>query len=231
MIPSPTKLIEPLLSAQFWRSQRAAFLGRRFDRRYGTDTLAQMPVAAMRGIEPALARHAVHYEASAIPKVRRALTILRRELGRDLSKFSFVDFGSGKGLVVMMASLFEFRQVQGVEMAPDLHAIAVRNLDLFGGAHPRRAPSSLRCEDALRFDPPEGDLVAYLYNPFDATLLEQFVARLVDGVAHGSELIVVYVNPLHRHVFERTSRFRPLFDDDRVSVLRRERPVKSAVDA
>ena len=112
-----------------------------FDARYGTDTRRQLPVAAMRDVPDALAAHAVHYEASAIPKLRQALAAVRARSRGRVPAFSFLDVGSGKGLVVMLASRHPFREVVGVEMAPELHAIAERN----AAASPQRMPTPRRC--------------------------------------------------------------------------------------
>ena len=47
----------------------------------------------------------------------------------------------------------------------------------------------------------------YLYNPFDATLLVPFAARLEAAVRPDREILVAYVNPLHRQVFDRPDRY------------------------
>src|SRR3954454_9805602 len=41
----------------------------------------------------------------------------------------FVDVGSGKGKLLLLASHFEFADIVGVEYAPGLHEVAVRNID------------------------------------------------------------------------------------------------------
>lgn len=213
-------LIAPLLSGPFWRSKHAEWQAVRFDRRWQTDTLVKMRVAAMQGVSADLAVHAVHYEGSSIPKLQRALQVVQRQLAAALAQYSFVDFGSGKGLVVMLASRYPFQHVYGVEMSPDLHAIAESNIRKFRAQNPDCAPVSLSCGDALAFDLPRENLVAYLYNPFDAFLMQRCVARLVDAAGHGRGLIVVYVNPLHREIFARDGRFHALCDDATLCVFR-----------
>jgi hypothetical protein len=212
-------LVAPLFSGVFWRATIAARQGRAFDRRHGTDTVERLPVAAMRDVPIDLARHAVHYEPSALPKLQRALRVVVRTLGARLPEFSFVDIGSGKGLVVMLASRHPFRLVLGVEMAPELHAIAERNLARYriGG---RSAPSRVVQGDALRVELPPGNLVVYLYNPFDAAVLEPFVDRLADVAADGRELLIVYVNPQHAHLLEDPRRLEPVFADAHLRVYR-----------
>ncbi|MEO5822576.1 MAG: class I SAM-dependent methyltransferase, partial [Vicinamibacteraceae bacterium] len=168
----------------------------------------------------ALADHAVHYEASAIPKLRQALAAVGRTLDERMPAFAFLDVGSGKGLVVMHAARHPFREIVGVEMAAELHAIAERNAARFAAAHADAAPMRFVAGDALSCPLPEGPLVVYLYNPFDATILRPFAARLEAAVSREREILVAYVNPIHRDVFDRPDRYQPLWDNGRVIVYR-----------
>jgi hypothetical protein len=174
----------------------------------------------MRDVPEALAHHAVHYEASAIPKLRQALTAVARTLDGRTKAFAFVDVGSGKGLVVMQAARHPFREIVGVEMAPELHAIAERNAGRFAAVHPDAAPMRFIHGDALTAPLPDGPLVVYLYNPFDATVLRPFAARLEAAVSRERDILVAYVNPVHRDVFDRPDRYQPLWDNSRVIVYR-----------
>jgi hypothetical protein len=222
MRPTLTRLLavlRPLSSGAFWRAQYGQWLAKRFDTRYGTDTVRQVAVAAMQGVPITLAEHAVHYEATAIPKLRCALRVVKRQLGPALGEFAFVDIGSGKGLAVMLASRAGFRQVYGVEMSPELHLIAESNRQLFVARHRDAAPIHLTCMDALQYELPAGDMVIYLYNPFSAVLMSAFIGRLrsLDGAPR--QVLLAYVNPLHQHLFDADSHFTCLFDDGRVSVF------------
>lgn len=212
--------LAPLVTPAFWRGWLAEREARAFDARYGTDTIDPVPVAAMRDVPPGLAAHAVHYEASALPKLRQALDAVARTLGPRLPSFAFLDVGSGKGLVVMHAARRPFRESVGVEMAPGLHAIAERNTARFAAAHPGAAPMRLVLGDALSCPLPAGPLVVYLYNPFDATVLAPFAARLEAAAGPGREILVAYVNPVHRAIFDGSRRVEPLWDNGRVVVYR-----------
>jgi tRNA1(Val) A37 N6-methylase TrmN6 len=70
--------------------------------------------------------------------VYRILNLLNPEPGR----YDFVDFGSGKGRVLLIASQFPFCQVIGVEFDRRLHAIAQENIRLFDG--PRQCHRDIR---------------------------------------------------------------------------------------
>ena len=43
-------------------------------------------------------------------------------------KFTFLDLGSGQGRTLLMASEYPFRRIVGVEIIPELHAIAEQNI-------------------------------------------------------------------------------------------------------
>ncbi len=219
MANSVRNLIGPLFSGSFWRGKTASWEARRFDRRYGTDTLRRVAVADMAGVAPALAKHAVHYEASAIPKFRRGMRVVERVLGPALATYEFLDVGSGKGLVVMLASRYPFTQIHGVELAVQLHEVALSNLDRFRVQEPRAARVTLRNANVLETNLPTDNLVVYLYNPFDAELMAQFVDRICRSSTK-RDVIVVYVNPLHQHVFFEHG-FILLADEGTLSVLRR----------
>jgi len=43
-------------------------------------------------------------------------------------RFTFIDIGSGKGRALLMAAEYPFRRIVGVELLPELHAIARENI-------------------------------------------------------------------------------------------------------
>jgi hypothetical protein len=229
MLRLARRLLGSLLSPPAWRARLAAWQGARFDAAYGTDTARHVPVADLVRVPGDLRQHAVHYEPSALPKIRRALGVVRRHLGPAISSYSFVDVGSGKGLVVLLASREPYRHVHGVELAPDLHAIARTNHEKFLARHRAATPVTWWCMNALDFPMPEGNLVVYLYNPFDELLTAHLVDRLAaaDGRRH---LVIVYINPVHRHVFERESRWGALFDDGTMCVYTSRRDASPGGD-
>jgi CelD/BcsL family acetyltransferase involved in cellulose biosynthesis len=179
---------------QRWSAAR----GRWFDWRNRVDTDVRIAVAELR-IDSRLARHAVHYEATSIPKFERAM----RLLGHRADGFTFVDLGSGKGRVLMLAALRPFHRVIGVEISQRLHDAAVGNVAAFSARCRNSAPIECLCADASAYELPEGDLAVFLYNPFDAALLAQARDRMLAACARSArQLCVIYVNPLHHALFE-----------------------------
>lgn len=176
-----------------------------FDNLNATETGAIREVGSL-AISSPNSQFAVRYEPSDEGTAARAI----ESLAIDCSDFTFVDFGSGKGRVLMIAARHPFKRVMGIEFAPELHIVAQRNLE--------RLPASLTaggrvfsvCADVMQCELPTDNLVCYFYNPFAAPLMAQVAKRLLVHVARGLTVFVVYVNPKHREVFDTDPNFREL---------------------
>jgi Methyltransferase domain len=101
-----------------------------------------------------------------VPSPGLLVDTLLRNIEEDLSRFCFIDFGSGKGRVLLVASHYPFREVVGVEFSPALHEIAQDNIRKYRS--PARRCQNVRsvCADAARFALPEQACVLYFNNPF-----------------------------------------------------------------
>ncbi len=154
------------------------------------------PDAVGPGIE-----HATHYEPTPPADVGMLLDAIPIAIGNAY----FVDVGCGMGRAVFIAAQRPFRQVVGIEISPALHAIAEDNLASYTGP---RACADVRIvrADAARYRFPRGDLVLYLYNPFDGAMLESVVRRCL-ARDPAQELIVLYHTPVERGEIERTAAF------------------------
>ena len=129
------------------------------------------------------------------------------KLDIEIDRFIFIDFGSGKGRVLLVAAQFPFREVIGVEFSRQLHEIALRNIARFpeDQLHCRSIRSIL--DDAMAFVLPPSELVCYLYNSFESKVLTSVVQRLAAHAGNGYRIIVIYVNPVHREVFDQSGAF------------------------
>lgn len=104
--------------------------------------------------------------------------------------FAFVDLGSGKGRTLLMAAEAGFGKVIGVELMPELHQIAQRNIAALGS----RAESF--CMDAREFEFPPVQFVLYLFNPFPEAVMKRVMANLENFLAqHPREVYVAYRYP------------------------------------
>lgn len=86
-------------------------------------------------------------------------------LGIDFSEFTFIDLGSGKGRALLMAAEYPFRRIIGVELLPELNAIAQENLRRFNSEKRKCLNVETQCGDARQFVFPPAPTVLYLFNP------------------------------------------------------------------
>jgi hypothetical protein len=109
--------------------------------------------------------------------------------------YSFIDLGAGMGRGMLIASRMPFREVIGVELHPELAAIAQRNLDKWQRSGRARCPMHIACQDVTEFRFPAGPCVAYLFNPFREPVLENLLDHLADEFAgRRRQLDLIYAN-------------------------------------
>lgn len=144
----------------------------------------------------------VRYEPSGWLDLRRVLK--PRDVGPE---DVFVDFGSGKGRVLLQAARYPFARVVGVELSAELNRSAQANLDAMRDAF-RAGGAELVTADVLDFAIPDDLTVAYLYNPFRGEVFQTVIERLIESVDRNPRRVrLIYRTPLEHERLERTGRF------------------------
>ena len=137
--------------------------------------------------------------------------ILHR-LQLDFEKYTFVDLGSGKGRALLIASEYPFRAIVGVELSPQLHAIAIANIAIYRGAAQRCRDIRSVEGDATEYSFPDGPLVVYLWNPFEAPVFAAVLANLEATLASDPrEVYIVYIQPDLDRMLEASRFWRKLW--------------------
>ncbi|HVA28670.1 MAG TPA: methyltransferase domain-containing protein, partial [Candidatus Baltobacteraceae bacterium] len=156
-----------------------------------------------------------HYIPSPIADLDRLLDAV--PLAPESS--TLIDLGSGMGRVVFHAAHRPYREVIGVELSPALAKVAAANLKAYHG--PRLCGDiRLVCGDALKFAFPAGDLIIYLFNPFQAPVMRPVLERLA---AHDGKVVIVYYAPLEAAMLDANPAFVSFADfvlEDRRNVAR-----------
>jgi SAM-dependent methyltransferase len=120
----------------------------------------------------------------------------RTALSAGLENFTFVDLGSGKGRVLLMAAPYGFKRIIGVEYMPEWHHVAEENIRKFVADNEIDAIIQNFCMDARDFDFPAGPLVVYLFNPFPEPILAGVLERLRQSLlSNPRPLVVAYRYP------------------------------------
>lgn len=109
----------------------------------------------------------------------------------DLEKFTFVDLGSGKGRVLLMAAEYPFRRIIGVELLPELDAIARVNVS-------RDPRLELILADARDFVFPSDPFILFLFNPFPTWVLRDVLRNLQRSLeAAPRAVFLIFHNAVH----------------------------------
>jgi SAM-dependent methyltransferase len=192
-----------------------------FDQIHGVDTSGLVParhlltghpndehVTAYYGVAPSILRSLIDHWRATVPP-------------HPISSYTFIDVGAGKGRGVLVASEYRFRKVVGIELNPQLAAIARSNLAHWIRTHtadPTADPIAtidVLEQDALEFDLPATPTLLFLFHPFEAPVLEQFVERIhmqlsARPKARPHALDLIYVNAECVNVLDRHPAFTQL---------------------
>jgi len=187
-----------------------------FDQKYGAETGGYRDIRSLDVITLPAARYAGRYEPSSAGLVHSQI----EKLQIDLERFTFIDFGSGKGRALLIAAGFPFKEVVGVEFSRELHEIAKRNIARIPPEYSRARALRAIHGDAATFELPKSDLVCYFYNPFGPPVITAVADRLAaHHQDYGYRIIIIYVDPRHRDAFQQTQKFVALDETPAALIL------------
>lgn len=175
-------------------SRLADFL---FDRWYGLDTSRRVGLDALT-VSSSGKSHAQPYQPTGILAFRSIVraTAIPRATG-------FVDYGCGKGRVLIMAAEAGFEPIVGIELAPELSATCRENLRRYL-ARKRGGPRiEVLDTDAALYQPDSGARVFYFFCPFDEPVMRACVERIAESLRRfPREAWLIYHLPRHRSAVE-----------------------------
>jgi SAM-dependent methyltransferase len=144
-----------------------------FDRKYGVETSG--PVSAFKlDIPDGKVAGIHHYEPTPAPAIRAML----KAVPIQHEQFTFVDYGSGKGRVLLLAADYPYKRIIGVEFSQKLHDVATRNLGIWKSPSQRCFQVESVCEDARQFVLPDGPIVLFFFTPFRSPVSDQVIANI-----------------------------------------------------
>ncbi|HWQ37359.1 MAG TPA: hypothetical protein VNM24_01930 [Burkholderiales bacterium] len=171
---------------------------RRFDRTYGVDTCGLTLLTDL-SVGGGNIADCVYYDPTPV----RLLQRIFRKLPRELDEYIFVDFGSGKGRVLLAASRLPFRRIIGVEFARELHEIATRNIEIYRDPAQRCRDIQSVCIDAREFEIPPDKCVLFFYRPFSGPVFHRVLERIVASYrANPRKMYLVYCCPFSDDPFK-----------------------------
>ena len=175
-----------------FRHRKQKRLNVEFDRKFGVETAEEILLVEAGVAQDDVARGNGVYRPVTEELFRAAI----KSVGIDASEFTFIDIGSGKGKVLLMAAHYPFKRVVGIEYAPVLHEVAVRNVAAFRSEDQRCKNIEPVHADALQYEMPEGPLALFIFNALAKDTMRQLLVQLDELAASNSDrpIILIYTN-------------------------------------
>ena len=173
-------------SIDSWLQSIHDHLDGRFDRRFGTDTSGHIQLEHLT-IEKGSIREGIWYE----PMSQKIFMQIMDNISIDYGQFDFIDFGSGKGRVLLLASTYGFRNVVGVEFSKELHEIARKNLALWRQNTGNGAFIRSIHIDASEYQIPDASLVIFLFSPFTGNTMARVVENIKTAFRINQKKIII----------------------------------------
>lgn len=139
----------------------------------------------------------------------------------DFREFTFIDVGSGKGRVLLMAADYPFRRIVGIELLPALNRVAQQNLNAYKSNSQRCFTLETIRGDAREFVFPTEPILLYLFNPLPESALSEVMANLDRSLKQFPRVVyLLYHNPLLEHVVARHPAFQKIEGTHMYSLFR-----------
>jgi 16S rRNA G966 N2-methylase RsmD len=192
-------------------ARAVAFLAdKTFDAVNRTDTFSSVDVRKCAGDREVKLR-AGCYEPTRVLPLRALFKSLRENY---LSPDSvLVDFGCGKGRVLLVASEYGVKLARGIEFAEELCVIARSNCEALKSRRKTLTAFEVVNCDAARYAIKHEENVFFFFNPFDKKILTQVIDNIISSLKSSDrKVLIVYNNPKHKEIIEKGGRFRKITD-------------------
>jgi len=178
-----------------------------FDIKYGIDTSEIVEVKNL-DITDEDKKHSVLYQPTRIRHFKNLLSELRLPEGSV-----FVDFGSGKGRILLVASNYNFKRVVGVEISSQLCEIARNNLEIYEKKLKRPLHVEVVESNVLQYNMRDDETVFYFFRPFDSLIMEKIIEKIINSLKENPRKVWLIINSsIYNDLFERKQIFQRSID-------------------
>lgn len=174
-----------------------------FDRKYGTNTSGRILLKDLT-IKGKNVEAGTWYGPMSPKLFRQIMSHLKINYG----EFQFVDFGSGKGRVLLMASSYGFNKIIGVEFAQELHRITNNNICVYELYTKKSNKIENIFEDATNYIIPNCPLVIFFNSPFTGKVMEQVLKNISTSfITNPRKIFLIFYgqNPQSIELFKATN--------------------------
>ncbi len=169
-----------------------------FDAKHGTDTSGVIPLFDLKVAESEAAG-CIWYEAASPVIFRQLMAALEIPFGG----FEFVDYGSGKGRMLMLAAEQGFRKATGIEFAVELVEVARKNAEIFNRGRAKPTVIETLHMDARDYILPDVPLVLFFFSPFRGAVLDRVLANITASHARNPRPLFLVFNGRNPESIER----------------------------
>lgn len=170
-------------------------IDRRFDRACGIETCGVIQLSEL-AIESKDKESGIEYVGTHVTVFRSLMAMMPQ----DLCEYVFVDYGSGEGRVLFLASQYNFKKIIGIEFSEELHEHARKNLESYQNENQKCSDIELVCANARDFVIPNEKCIIYFFNPFKEPLFSSVLKKIEACYQMNPRtLYFIYNNPVQRH--------------------------------
>lgn len=114
-----------------------------------------------------------------------------------------LDYGSGKGKILLLASRLGFKRVIGVEFSPSLCDVARNNIAAFRRTVPSMADIEVICADAAEYQIQNDTNVFFMFNPFGMSVMTSVANNIKESLRKKNRSIwLIYADPVYARAVE-----------------------------
>jgi len=197
MTASARERLKSVLVSQAWLKPVLKRIGnarcRAWDLAHGVDTCGEIPLVDL-GFESKNKTPGLEYQSHHPTIIRAGL----RSLNIRHEDYTFVDFGCGKGRVLLVASEFPFRKIIGLEFAPQLAETARKNLKTYRAKNQKCSAIEAITADATEYELAPEAQVLYFFSPFARNIMDQIVQNIERSLQQSPrDLLVLFSGVLN----------------------------------
>ena len=179
----------------------------RFDRKSGTNTAGTIRLVDL-DIDSKNLNYGIWYEPTSTRIFGHILTSLPSTVGLCYEDYVYIDYGSGKGRTLLLASDFPFAEIIGIEFSRELCSVAKNNILRYRSKGQKCNKIRSECVDAEDYRLTSKYSVCFFYNPFTEPVLHKVLCNIKASLNEmQGRVVVVYLNPIHAKVFDECGLF------------------------
>jgi len=175
------------------------------ERKYGIQTI-KIKYLKNLSIKGDNINHAENYQGAnyfLIEKVFSWLQNINKNLpAGQAHNNNIIDYGCGKGRVLIVAAFYGFNKITGIDFAKELCEEAQKNITPLRQYFPEKIFTVIHA-DAVDYQIEDDMNVFFFFNPFDEVVMLAVIKNILLSLKRiPREIYAVYLNPLHEEIFK-----------------------------